>query len=60
MVLRSRQRPGASAAHLVAGLDVGLALLYRTVPRVALIRANRGRDIAAACGQLANVDKRAS
>jgi 23S rRNA (adenine2503-C2)-methyltransferase len=27
---------------------------------VALIRANRGRDIAAACGQLANVDKRAS
>jgi 23S rRNA (adenine2503-C2)-methyltransferase len=26
---------------------------------VALIRANRGRDIAAACGQLANVDKRA-
>jgi hypothetical protein len=25
---------------------------------VALIRANRGRDIAAACGQLANVDKR--
>jgi 23S rRNA (adenine2503-C2)-methyltransferase len=27
---------------------------------VALIRANRGRDIAAACGQLANVDKRAT
>ncbi len=27
---------------------------------VALIRANRGRDIAAACGQLANVDKRAA
>ncbi len=26
---------------------------------VAMIRANRGRDIAAACGQLANVDKRA-
>jgi 23S rRNA (adenine2503-C2)-methyltransferase len=26
---------------------------------VALIRANRGRDIAAACGQLANVDARA-
>jgi 23S rRNA (adenine2503-C2)-methyltransferase len=25
----------------------------------AFIRANRGRDIAAACGQLANVDKRA-
>jgi 23S rRNA (adenine2503-C2)-methyltransferase len=26
----------------------------------AFIRANRGRDIAAACGQLANVDKRAT